>query len=134
MRGNELPEPAGKVQARGGNDVPLGAAGVRDHRLRPQAGGDAGHDFRGRADRRGDQHQIGVRHLLPDIETGAVENAEFKRLRQRTQATPETDDLADLSGSLECQSEGAPDQADAENDDLAEQRVSLTPGTRRNGS
>jgi hypothetical protein len=120
MGGNELPDPVAKMHAGCRDHVLLGTASVSNHRLPSQARSDAGHDLRSLANWRGDQYEVSTRHLLPDVETDAVENPQLQRLVQRTQRAPETDDLACLPGGLQRQCEGAADQTDAENDNLVE--------------
>ena len=119
---HELPKPLAEMRACGGNHVSLGTAGVGDDGLRAKTGGNARHYLGGRSDGRGNHDEVGVAHLLADVEAGAVKDAEVERLRQRTQASSKTDDLANLPGGLEGERERAADQADAKDDDLAELR------------
>jgi hypothetical protein len=118
MRRHELADARSEGGPRRGHHVGFGAASVGDHARRPQVSGDLRKNRRHLADRRGDQHEVGIAQLVRRVDAGAIDEAQIERFLKTGRPPAETDHLADGLRRLERQGKGAADQPDAENDDL----------------
>ena len=119
---HELADALTEGGTRRSNHIGFRAAAVGHHSICPEVGCDAGHDLAHLADRRRDQNKIGISHFLARIDPESIDDAEFKRLRQGRDAAAKADHFLDFACCLECQRKRTANQADAEDDDLAELR------------
>ena len=120
MGGHELADALAEGLAGGCDNVTLGRPPVGNDGVRPEVGRDALENLGHLGHRRRDQNDVGIRDFVRRVDPGAVDDAELLRHTQRGGRPPEADHLLDRIGLLECQREGAADQAGPEDDDLAE--------------
>ena len=67
--------PRSARRARSGDDILFGAAAIGHHRIGTEIRRNARHDLRHLPDRAGDQHQIGIRDVLPGIRSHPINDA-----------------------------------------------------------
>ena len=122
VRRHHVGERTAQVAAQRGDHVTLGAAGVGHHRAGAQVRRHRGEDRVGLPHRRGEQHQVGaverIRPALGDL----VDDAERARALEHLAPPADADDALDRARTPQREREGAADQADPADDQLADVR------------
>ena len=113
---------------------PLGAAHVRDDRLRAEARGERLHQRPHRPQGHGEHHEVRPGHALGGLGRPAVHHPERARALEALAAPADADDLAREAGLAGGERERAADEADARHRQSSEARRRHRPSTRASAS